>query len=105
MRLRWVGAALAAIGFAVLGAMWARLSTVDGGDLRSPESWLRPVRLSQLRVVTGAIGGWSMLRAPRATIFVFVIGLVTPWFYVLCVGLLVAPLLPARTRADPERSR
>ncbi len=77
------------------------------GDTPAPgtDRWPLVLGSAAAGVVTGAIGGWSMLRAPRATVFVFVIGLLTPAFLVLCGGLLVAPLIPPRTTADPEQEQ
>jgi hypothetical protein len=97
-RLTWLGAALATIAFAVLGALWAGVAF--GGWLGTSDSLARRLLPVVIGCATGAIGGWSMLRAPRATIFVLVIGLVTPLFLVLCGGLLAAPLLPARPTPD-----
>jgi branched-subunit amino acid transport protein len=102
VRLSWISTALAAIGFAMLGAFWAGTYLGGAPGLGPTESWPRLLASLAVGAVTGAIGGWSMLRAPRATIFVFVIGLVTSWFLLLCVGLLMAPLLPARARPEVE---
>ena len=103
-RVRWIAAPFVGLGFALIGAFWAAAWIGDAFWPAQPASPAAELPRIALGCVAGVIGGWSMLRAPRATLFVLVFGWISPpLFLLLCAGLLAAPLLPARReQGSPE---
>jgi hypothetical protein len=102
----WFLAPLVVCGFAILGAYH-----LDAwfGTMFDPLSPYDDSRLLLSGALLGAaLGTWSVMRQPCATVFALVVGLLSPvWdvpaFPLLCAGLIIAPLLPRR--AKPARHR